>query len=138
FCPDHGFVWDGSHYTTIDVPNAVDTSIISINDRGVMTIIAPDQNGTYRSYLYDGTTFTELRVPGADDTFVRGINDHGDVSLSWDGGGPNRAAVLHAGTYYKFGYPHASTTYAGDLNDRSVMTGTYYAGATPHVYKMKF
>ncbi len=45
FCPDHGFIKSHKAYTTIDVPQAINTTITGVSNFGLMTIIAVDQNG---------------------------------------------------------------------------------------------
>ena len=66
----HGFLWDGSGFTTIDVPGAIWTQAEGINNRGQVVGFYNVENastGTDQTlgYLWDGSGFTTISVPGA-------------------------------------------------------------------------
>jgi hypothetical protein len=44
-----------------------------------------------------------------------------------DSAGICRGALLRGGKYYKFDYPKAYFTYAGGINDKSMIVGGYQA-----------
>jgi len=74
----HGFLYDGSTFTSIDVPGAVVTQATGINDFG--QIVGTYYDGTtLHGFVYDGTTFTPVDAPGAFLTTVNRINNNGAI-----------------------------------------------------------
>jgi len=126
FCQQHAFLWKDGQFQQLDVPGAMYTGASSINNGGVIAIIAPDLNNHFHSYLYENGVYSEIKIPGADETFVESINNLGDLAVSWKT--PNsvsHAAFYHAGTFYKVG-PDNITVYPFGLNDSDVMVGSYF------------
>jgi len=73
-----GFLYDGSTFTSIDVPGAIVTQLSGINDVGHM--VGNYYDGTsLRGFVYDGTTFETIEVPGAFLTQVSKVNNLGHV-----------------------------------------------------------
>jgi probable HAF family extracellular repeat protein len=125
YCPSHGFLFDGTTYTTIDVPHMSETSIVAINDHGVMLMNGVSNGNVYHAFTYDGKTFTKIDVPGASNTFAEGINDRGDVVLSYTNKKVfNGAAILHAGTFTTYYLPGAAIQFTGGVNDKRTIVGT--------------
>ena len=66
-----GFLWDGSGFTTIDVPGAISTFVEGINDRGQVmgyySVVENASTGTDQTFgfLWDGSGFTTITAPGA-------------------------------------------------------------------------
>jgi uncharacterized membrane protein len=79
----HGYVFDGTSYTTLDVPGATFTQADGINKGGEITLTWIDSNGQAQSSLYNGKTYQTLAVPGAKKTEVWGINNLGDIAFTW-------------------------------------------------------
>ncbi len=78
----HGFVFDGSTYTTLDHPlagNTVNsgegTHALGISGNNIVGYYT-DSSDTDHSFLYDGSSFTSLEVPGAaiGTTYASGIS----------------------------------------------------------------
>jgi hypothetical protein len=66
--PDHGFVYCGGSFTTIDVPGAFGTEVLGINDAGQIVGLFYDSSGN------PGTGFvTTTPVPGAFQLFASGL-----------------------------------------------------------------
>jgi len=122
----HGFLYDGTNYQTLDVPDADVTSAIGVNNQGLV-LVQYGMNGHKHAAIYDGSEYTTIDVPEATDTFPAGINNFGDVSFTWfDARANTHAALLHAGQYYKFMVPNSNETAAGGVNDKDVIVGEYY------------
>jgi hypothetical protein len=129
----HGFTYNGTTYTTIDVPTATFTEAWGINANGDVTLIWGDTNGYYEGSLYNGTTFTTVDVPGALQTLPHSINASGNVVFTWfDYYGNEHAAILESGAYYIYDDPNgAGSTRADGLNDNNLIVGRYLqAGST--------
>jgi probable HAF family extracellular repeat protein len=75
----HGFLKDGSTYTTLDVPGATGTVASGINDAGQIVGGYTDASLGTHGFLKEGSTYTTLDGPGATYTAARGINDAGQI-----------------------------------------------------------
>jgi len=125
-CQQHGFLWNGHKYKRLDVPGAQWTGAGSINNQGVITIIAPDDSNFYHSYLYRQGKYTEVKVPGAYETFVEDINNSDDLALIWDDDKQNNhGALRYKGLFYKFDYSKGVSTDVFGLNDHHLIIGDY-------------
>jgi probable HAF family extracellular repeat protein len=128
FCQQHGYLWNGHKYKRLDVPGAQWTGAGSINNQGVITIIAPDNSNFYHSYLYRHGKYTEVKVPGAYETFIQDINNSGDLALIWeDQKQNNHGALRYKGLFYKFDYSKGVWTDVFGLNDYHLIVGDYGA-----------
>src|SRR5262245_20028671 len=68
-------------FTTIDVPGAVNTSILGINSLGRMVgYYEETTNGPGTGFLLSSGNFTFFNYPGSDSTDAFGINDSGLIS----------------------------------------------------------
>ena len=71
---DHGFLTDGTTFTTIDVPGATRTDALGINAAGqIVGLFFGDATGVHGFLTSDGVTFTILDVPGATATNASGV-----------------------------------------------------------------
>src|SRR5262247_2249085 len=66
-------------FATIDVPGALSTGPLGINDSGQIVGIYSDQSSVFHAFLFDGETFTTIDVPGGRNTVPYGINTAGQV-----------------------------------------------------------
>jgi uncharacterized membrane protein len=76
---DHGFVYNGSTFTTIDPPGSVDTLLFGINNSNVVVGRYFDSAGLRHGFIDDNGQFTTIDFPGAVGTGLSGINDKGDL-----------------------------------------------------------
>jgi hypothetical protein len=93
----HGFVLDGSSYTTLDNPDAIDTGPARgtyATDIEHGNIVGYYLHNDFYGFVYDGTSFTKLAITGAiNGTFARGISGNTVVGY-WIDGTPG-GAHLH-------------------------------------------
>jgi hypothetical protein len=83
----HGFLLNGTHYTTIDYPGSSFTQIYGLNDLGQLAVNT--DNGCGFLYELRNNTFTPLPCVGIA-SFVTGINNRGQFSgFSLDSVDPN-------------------------------------------------
>jgi hypothetical protein len=75
----HGFLYNGTAYTTFDDPNAgtFGTCPEDISN-GTIVGFYYDTDGDVHGFIYNGTAFTDLNVTGSTQTFAYGINN-GDI-----------------------------------------------------------
>ena len=70
----HGFLYNGSTYTTIDIPDAMDTYALGIDGNNIVGDYSRGYFTGERGLLYNGNTYTKLNVAGAMDTCASGIS----------------------------------------------------------------
>ena len=61
---NHGFVYDGTDFTTIDPPGSTDTLLFGINNAGIITGRFFDAAGVRHGFLDDNGVFTIIDFPG--------------------------------------------------------------------------
>src|SRR6266511_3769238 len=133
----HSFFLSGSTFTEYDVPGAVQTNLLSINDAGDFTGgFDPDGSGVFQGFVNVAGTLTSFSVPDAASTFAYEMNNSQQLVVGYfiDGSG-----ILHG--YYRVANgalhfpidPSGSTaTILFGLNDRNGVVGRYgdSSGAT--------
>jgi hypothetical protein len=126
--PYHGFIYDGSTYSTLDMPGSFWTELSGVDgNRIVGTYLGPDR---FHGLLYDGTTFTTLDPPDATNDIANGtvaVGIDGDriVGQYWKGFSQN-GFVLDGSVYSTLNYPSGALNSASDV-DGNTIVGTYYA-----------
>jgi probable HAF family extracellular repeat protein len=140
FCQQHGYLYNGHKYKRIDVPGAMETGAGSINNAGIITLIAPDNSDRYHSYLYRSGKFTEIKVPGAYESFAEQINNVGDIVFSWDNksDGNSHGALRHDGHFYKFNRAKKVDTLPFGVNDHHLLVGDYIGVGSSGAFKATF
>jgi hypothetical protein len=125
----HSFFLSGGTFTEYDVPNTVQTNLLSINDVDDFTGgFDPDGSGIFQGFVSVDGTLTSFSVPGAAGTFAYEINNSEELTVGYyiDG------VILHG--YYRdsSGTLHfpidpsgSTTTVLFGLNDRNWVVGRY-------------
>ena len=133
----HGFLYDGSTYTTIDDPNANgNTKASGINNNRDIVGYFTDSNYSSHGFLYHNGTYTTLDDPNASEGFyygteATGINDSGDIVGSYkDSNGNCHGFLYHNGIYTTLDDPNASEefsfgTVADGINNNGDIVGEY-------------
>ena len=130
----HGFLLQGTTYTTLDPPHTTATGAYGINNNGDVAITWVNRHNTYEGsvYNYSTNTYKTLNVPGAvNGSEASFINNEGDVTFWWY----DSNFVLHGAlytkysekkfTFYTFDYPKAYLTVANGINDNNVFLGQF-------------
>ena len=125
----HGFLYDGSTWTTLDHPNAAvprGTEAYGISG-GTICGTFVDSTGQTFGFLYDGANWTTLqRAPlagGPADTFARGISDGTVVGYSIESLAA-RGFAYRAGTFTDVMIPGSIGTFPQDV-DGGRIVGTF-------------
>ena len=133
----HSFFWSAGTFTQYDVPNTVQTNLLSINDVTDFTGgFDPDGSGIFQAFISVDGTLTSFSVPGAAGTFAYEINNSEELTVGYF---IDSTAILHG--YYRDidGALHfpidptgATATVLFGLNDKNWVVGRYAdsAGAT--------
>jgi hypothetical protein len=93
----HGFFLSGGTFTDYDVPGAVSTAVLGINDPGDFAgTFDPDGSGILQAFVSVGGTLTSFSVPAAISTLAYEINNSKRLVVGYyiDGSG-----ILHG--YYR-------------------------------------
>ena len=125
----HSFFLSGSTFTEYDVPGAVQTNLLSINDPGDFTGGFDDGSGVFQAFVGRGGTITSWSVPGALSTFAYETNNNNKLVVGYY---IDAAGILHG--YYRDANgvlhfpidPSGSTaTVLFGLNNKNWVVGRY-------------
>jgi hypothetical protein len=124
----HSFFLSNGTFTEYDVPGALETNLLSINDAGDFTGgFDPNGSGIFQAFISVGGTLTSFSVPGAASTFAYETNNSNQVVVGY-----YILGVLHG--YYRDanGALHFPIDPSGSvgtvlfgLNDRNWVVGRY-------------
>jgi uncharacterized membrane protein len=126
----HSFFLSGGTFTEYDVPGAVQTNLLSINDAGDFTGgFDPDGSGVFQAFVSVGGILTSFSVSGALSTFAYEINNSNQLTVGYY---IDSSGILHG--YYRDsdGTLHFPIDPSGSvgtvlfgLNDRNWVVGRY-------------
>jgi hypothetical protein len=126
----HSFFLSGSTFTEYDVPGAVQTNLLSINEPGNFTGgFDPDGSGVFQAFVSVGGTLTSFSVPEALSTFAYEINNSKHLLVGYY---IDAAGILHG--YYRdatgvlhfpIDPPGSVGTVLFGLNNRNWVVGRY-------------
>jgi hypothetical protein len=123
---DRGFIYDGTTYRTLHVPEAIHTYTYGINDAGSVVGYYIDPSHSRHGFIYDGTTYTTFDVPEAIHTFAYGLNDAGTVVGQYEDASYQHHGFIYDGTTYRtLDVPEAVHTSAYGINDAGIVVGSY-------------
>jgi uncharacterized membrane protein len=126
----HSFFLSGGTFTEYDVPGAVQTNLLSINDAGDFTGgFDPDGSGVFQAFVSLGGTLTSWSVPAALSTFAYEINNSKQLTVGYY---IDSSGILHGYFRDTNGALHFPIDPSGSvgtvlfgLNDRNWVVGRY-------------
>jgi len=127
----HGFLFSGGRFTTLDDPNAgtgpfLFDQAVSINAGGQIVGAYTDANGTTHGYLLSGGQYSNVDDPNGVTNFALGINASGLILGNYtDASGVSHGFLLSHGQYTTFDDPNGVSTLAGGINNSGRVVGTY-------------
>jgi uncharacterized membrane protein len=136
----HSFFWSGGTFTEYDVPGAVQTNLLSINDTGEFTGGFDDGSGIFQAFVGRGGTLTSWSVPGAALTLAYEINNNKKLTVGYY---IDAAGILHGyyrdangALHFPIDPPGSTATVLFGLNNRNWVVGRYgdSSGATHGVF----
>jgi hypothetical protein len=125
----HSFFLSNGTFTEYDVPGALQTNLLSINDAGDFTGGFDDGSGIFQAFISVGGTITSWNVPGALSTFAYEINNSRQLAVGYY---IDSSGILHG--YYRdaSGALHFPIDPSGSvgtvlfgLNDKNWVVGRY-------------
>ncbi|HMF45204.1 MAG TPA: hypothetical protein VKE29_00900 [Candidatus Udaeobacter sp.] len=132
----HSFFWSGGTFTEYDVPNTLQTNLLSINDAGTFTGGFDPGSGIFQAFVGRGGALTSWSIPGAVLTLAYEINNSNQLAVGYfiDAGG-----ILHgyyrdaSGTlHFPVDPPGSVATVMFGLNDKNWVVGRYFDGSITH------
>ena len=138
---NHGFFLSGDTFTQFDVPDALSTFVLALNDAGNFTGDFDPPTGGRLAFVSIGGNVTSFGVPGATINSAFSINNSNEVSGDYLDSG----SVTHgyfrdsAGTLtFPIDPPGATATFPFGINDKRIIVGRYTDGAgTDHGFILK-
>ncbi len=126
----HSFFLSNGTFTEYDVPGAVQTNLLSINDAGNFTGgFDPDGSGIYQALVGRGGTITSFSVPGALTTFAFDINNSEQLVVGYY---IDSSGILHGyfrdangALHFPIDPPGSVATVLFGLNDGNWVVGRY-------------
>ena len=133
----HSFFLSGTTFTEYDVPNSVQTNLLSVNDSGNFTGgFDPDGSGIFRAFISIGGVLTSLAIPGALGTFAYELSNTNQLVVGYfiDPSGATHGYYRDAAGNLHFPIDPAGSvgTVLFGLNERNWVVGRYAdsSGAT--------
>jgi uncharacterized membrane protein len=133
----HSFFLSGNTFTQYDIPGAVETNVLSINEPGdICGSVAPDTIGTFQAFIGRGGTITSFSVPGATSTFANDINNNKKLTVGYF---VDSAAIPHGfyrdhsgALHFPIDPPGSAATILFGVDNKNDVVGRYAdaAGAT--------
>jgi probable HAF family extracellular repeat protein len=132
---EHGFLYSGGIFTTIDVPGTSSGTVVNvINASGQLAGYFSGADGEDHGFLYSGGTFTTFDAPGAFySTSVDAINDSGQMAgnfLDAVAGGTNHGFLLSGGSFTTIDVGGIQgSTYVSGINASGQVVGGFQDAA---------
>jgi hypothetical protein len=124
----HGYVYDGTTYTTVDYPGALHTFLFGIDAAGrtVGSYSVASGNGPWHSMIVDSGNFTSFDFPSRESD-ARAINAGGRIIGIYNSGpGTADTGYMKVGNIFtNVSVPAAQHTYAFGINDAGKVSGSY-------------
>ena len=114
--------------TRVEVPDAMSTLALGINDRGQIVGTFRDAEGVIRGFLLAQGVFTpiDVDVPGATRTEPTGINNRGQIVGNFtDAKGVRRGFLFDQGVFTPIDVPGATSTVVYGINARGQIVGFF-------------
>ena len=129
---NHGFFLSGGTFTQFDVPDALSTFLLAINDAGDFAGDFDPPTGGRLAFVSIGGNITSFGVPGATMNSAFSINNSDEISGDYlDSGSITHGFFRDASGTLTFPIdpPGAAATFPFGINDRGMIVGRYTDGA---------
>lgn len=126
----HGFLWSGGVYTTIDDPQSVfGTVAVGINNTGQIVGNYSDASYTQHGFLFSGSAYTTIDGSATSyATYLNGINNRGQIS-GYDSDTGDNSFIFYRNAFTTIADPKDTpggfSTYAEGINSSGQVVGVY-------------
>lgn len=129
----HGFLLQGSTFTAISHPNAVNTWLFDVNLLGASVgSFSTSASGVKGFRLVNGV-YTTIAYPNALTTYAMAINDNGEVVGSYASGIVSNGFAWNNGTFTTINYPYSKYgTALLAVNNSGVIAGNHLSADQAH------
>ncbi len=134
---DHGFIYNGSTYSTFDYPNAQGTTITGINDKGWLSLVVSGNQVNYEtSYIYNGSNYTSVNYAGSYSTIILDINNAGQAIGYYKNSayGTLHSFFWESSVFKEIYYPGSVYTLVYGMNNKGDVVGNYWNGSTYNAF----
>src|SRR5208283_3838917 len=116
---NHGFIYNGTTYTTLNVPSATSTYANGISGNNILG--GYSNGGAGLGFVYNGTTYATLNAPGATySTSANGISGNNIVGAYYNGS-TTLGFIYDGATYTTLNVPGATSTYANGISGDDIV-----------------
>ena len=129
---NHGFFLSGNVFTQFDVPDALSTFVLALNDAGNFSGDFDPPAGGRLSFVSVGGNIVSFSVPGATMNNAYSINNSNEIAGAY----LDSASVTHGffrdasgALTFPIDFPEASATFPFGINDKGIIVGRYTDGA---------
>ena len=132
----HGFLYDGINWDTLDYPDAVRTAAYGIDGETIVGyFMSPDDR--IRGFLYDGVNWDALDYPDAADTFAHGIDGQKIVGAYYDQNYKAHGFVYDGAnnSFSPLDYPGAADTFAHGIDAGKIVGVFFDEGGNPRGFQ---
>jgi probable HAF family extracellular repeat protein len=125
----HGFLLNMAGFTLIDIPNALYTEALGINNHGQIVGFYLDANLRGHGFLWHNGTSTTIDAPNAlFNTVTEDLNTRGQIVGFYDSFGGRTSFLLDGGQFTSLDVGSFPTSALG-INSRGQIVGEYVDGS---------
>jgi hypothetical protein len=125
----HGFLYNGSTYTTLDPPGSVSSTALAVSGNNVVGTFT-NASGVSTGFLYDGSTYTTLLAPQNLPTNPAAVSG-GNVVGTYSQGGSDHGFLFDGTNYTTIDVPGGFNTTPTGVSGTTVV-GVYYVNGSYH------
>jgi uncharacterized membrane protein len=124
----HGFIWSNGVFTPFDVPGAIVTIILAVNDRGDLGGVWANDTEVHMFLVRNGHLSSfDVPVAGVTVDEIRGMNDLGQlVGYYEDSNGIDHGYVWTRKSFTTIDYPGATLTFVEGINSAGQIVGRWF------------
>ena len=129
---NHGFFLSGNTFTQFDVPGALSTFVLALNDAGDFAGDFDPATGGRLAFVSIGGNVVSFGVPGATTNSAFSINNSNEISGDYlDSGSVTHGFFRDSAGSLRFPIdpPGATATFPFGINDKRMIVGRYTDGA---------
>jgi hypothetical protein len=122
----HGFLLQGSNFTTVNYPKAPNTWLFDVNQMGASVGSFSANGFMVKGFVLVNNKYTTIAYPNAQVTYALGINDNSEIVGYYASGFVSNGFAWQNGTFTTINYPKAKYgTVLTGINKSGVIVGNH-------------